>query len=84
MYVNIPKNRKPLIVALKHTMVNILLEYLKYRQHKTDEEYLFYNVFGEQFTKSACYHMLYLYNKGRGVNTMVFIGIGTLLQNNGY
>jgi integrase/recombinase XerD len=69
VYVNITKNRKPLIVPLNQTMVNILLEYLKYRQHKSDEEYLFCNVFGEQLIKSTCYHMLYLYNKGRGVNT---------------
>ncbi len=69
VYVNITKNRKPLIVPLNQTMVNILSEYLKYRQHKSDDEYLFCNVFGGQLVKSTCYHMLYLYNKGRGVKT---------------
>ena len=69
VYVNVTKNRKPLIVPLNQTMVNILLEYLKYRQYKTNEDYLFCNVFGQQLVKSTCYHMLYEYNKRRGVST---------------
>lgn len=67
VYVNVTKNRKPLIVPLNQTMVNILNEYLKYRNHKTDDEYLFCNVFAQQLVKSTCYHMLYDYNKRRGV-----------------
>ena len=69
VYVNVTKNRKPLIVPLNQTMVNILSEYLKYRQHKTNDAYLFCNVFGQQLTKSTCYYMLYNYNKRRGVET---------------
>ena len=69
VYVNVTKNRKPLIVPLNQTMVNILREYLKYRNHKSDDDYLFCNVFGQQLVKSACYHMLYEYNKRRGVET---------------
>lgn len=69
VYVNVTKNRKPLIVPLNQTMVNILSEYLKYRNHKTDDDYLFCNVFGQQLVKSTCYHMLYEYNKRRGVET---------------
>ena len=69
VYVNVTKNRKPLIVPLNHTMVNILKEYLKYRNHKTEDDYLFCNVFGQQLVKSTCYHMLYEYNKRRGVET---------------
>ena len=71
VYVNVTKNRKPLIVPLNQTMVNILSEYLKYRNHKTDDEYLFCNVFGQQLVKSTCYHMLYDYNKRRGVEKTV-------------
>lgn len=67
VYVNVTKNRKPLIVPLNQTMVNILAEYLKYRQHKSNEDYLFCNVFGQQLLKSTCYHMLYEYNKRRGI-----------------
>ena len=67
VYVNVTKNRKPLIVPLNQTMVNILTEYLKYRQHKSNEDYLFCNVFGQQLIKSTCYHKLYEYNKKRGV-----------------
>jgi len=69
VYVNVTKNRKPLIVPLNRTMVNILNEYLKYRHHKTEDDYLFCNVFGQQLVKSTCYHMLYEYNKRRGVET---------------
>ena len=69
VYVNVTKNRKPLIVPLNQTMVNILREYLKYRNHNSDDDYLFCNVFGQQLVKSTCYHMLYEYNKRRGVET---------------
>ena len=69
VYINVTKNRKPLIVPLNRTMVSILEEYLKYRQHKTGEDYLFCNVFGKQLMKSTCYGMLYGYNKRRGVET---------------
>ena len=69
VYVNVTKNRKPLIVPLNQTMVNILSEYLKHRQHKCNDDFLFCNVFGQQLVKSTCYHMLYEYNKRRGVQT---------------
>ena len=69
VYVSVTKNRKSLIVPFNQTMSNILQEFLKYRQHKNNDEYLFCNVFGQQLVKSTCYHMLYEYNKGRGVST---------------
>lgn len=69
LYVNVTKNRKPIIIPLNTTLINILKEYLKHRQHKTEEDYLFCNVFGQQLVKSTCYHMLYTYNKNRGVET---------------
>lgn len=68
-YINVTKNRKPLVIPLIITMINILREFLKYRQHKSNDDYLFCNVFGNQLTKSTGYHMLYTYNKNRGVNT---------------
>ena len=69
VYVNVTKNRRPLIVPLNHTMVNILKEYIKYRDHKTVDDFLFCNAYGQQLVKSTCYHMLYEYNKRRGVKT---------------
>lgn len=65
VYVNVTKNRKPLIVPLNQTMVNILKEYLKFRQNKTKDDFLFCNVFGQQLVKSTCYlsyARFYLYN----------------------
>jgi integrase/recombinase XerD len=50
-------------------MAHILNEYLKYRKHNNKEDFLFCNVYGEQLVKSTCYHMLYEYNKRRGVET---------------
>ena len=67
--VKVTKNRKPLIVPLNVTMQAILKEFLKYRQHKSQDDWLFCNVFGKQLVKSTCYHMLYEYNKSRGVAT---------------
>ena len=67
--VRVTKNRKPLIVPINTTLANILKEFLRYRQHKNGEDWLFCNVFGQQLVKSTCYHMLYNYNKRRGVET---------------
>ena len=69
VYVTVTKNRKTLIVPFNKTMGSILQEFLKYRQHKSDDDYLFCNVFGNPLTKSTSYHMLYEYNKRRGVET---------------
>ncbi len=67
VHINVTKNRKPLIVPLSQSMVRILREYLKLRPYESAEEYLFVNVFGRQLCKGTSYHMLYWYNKGRGV-----------------
>jgi len=67
--VSFTKNRKPLIVPLNQTMVKILEEYLTYRQHQSEEDYLFCNVYGKKLTKGTSYHLLYDYNKSRGVET---------------
>ena len=69
IYVNVTKNRKPLIVPMSNSLSDILKEYLSLRPHKSNDEFLFVNAFGEQLTKSTCYHMLYWYNKSRGVET---------------
>jgi integrase/recombinase XerD len=69
VYVNVTKNRKPLIVPLNLTMTSILEEYLKHRQHKSKDDYLFCNVYGEQLMKSTCYNILSDYNRRRGVET---------------
>lgn len=69
VYINVTKNRKPLIVPINQTLSNILREYLRYRQSNSNEDTLFCNVFGKQLVKSTGYHMLYEYNKKRGVET---------------
>ena len=69
VYVNVTKNRKPLIVPINQSLLTILKEFLKYRQHKSNDDYLFCNVYGRQLTKSTSYHMLCQYNKKRGIQT---------------
>lgn len=69
VYVNVTKNRKPLIIPLNRDILNILREYLKYRKAESDEDWLFCNVFGKKLVKSTVYHSIYEYNKSRGVET---------------
>lgn len=67
--VNVTKSRKPLVIPVNTSLLDILREFLKYRQHKSNDDWLFCNVYGQQLVKSTCYHMLYTYNKNRGVET---------------
>ena len=65
-YINVTKNRKPLIIPLNQDILRILREYLKYRKGDSDD-YLFCNVFGKQLVRSTIYHAFYEYNKKRGI-----------------
>lgn len=67
--VRITKNRQALILPINHTMVSILKEFLKHRQHKSKDDWLFCNIYGQQLVKTTCYRMLAVYNKKRGVET---------------
>lgn len=62
------KNRKPLIIPLNRTIVKILKQYLKVRQYKSEDDYLFCNVHKKQLKKSAITTAIYNYNRSRGVN----------------
>ena len=48
---------------------NLSPDHIGGNEHKDFDDYLFCNVFGQQLVKSTCYHMLYEYNKKRGVET---------------
>lgn len=65
--IKVTKNRKQLILPLNNTILMILKEYLRNRQHKNDDEYLFCNIYGKQLTKSAITLSLSSYNKRRGI-----------------
>ncbi len=67
VYVNVTKNRKPLIIPLNEDIVKILHEYLKYRQGKPDE-WLFISTYGDQLTRSSCYHALWDYSHLCGID----------------
>lgn len=60
------KNRKALIIPLNKSMILILKEYLKHRQHNSNEDYLFCNIYGDQLTKVTVTNEITRYNKARG------------------
>lgn len=66
IYVNVTKNRKPLIIPLNEDIVRILDEYLKYRG-KEAGEYLFCNIYGQKMTRGASYTALWDYQHSRGL-----------------
>lgn len=51
--VNVTKNHKPLLIPLNVTIVKILKDYLKIRQHKSDEDCLFPTAFGTIFHRKT-------------------------------
>lgn len=67
VYINMTKSRKPLIIPLNEDIVKILREYLRHRGGCA-EDWLFCSIYGEQLTKSSCYHALWDYNHYRGLN----------------
>ena len=66
VYVNMTKNRKPLIIPLNEDILKILKEYLQYRGGEADD-WLFCSVYGKQLTRSSNYHALWDYCHERGV-----------------
>ena len=56
-------------MPLNQTMVSILKEFLKHRQHKSAEDWLFCNAYGMQIEKGVCYDLIKRYNLNRGVET---------------
>lgn len=62
VYIRTTKNRKLLIIPLNDIIVNILHEYLTYRQYQNVDDYLFCNAFGQKLNKSTAYHSIYDYH----------------------
>lgn len=67
VHIRVTKNRKHLIIPLNSTIKKILLDYLEVRQHTSNEEYLFCNVYGNKLIKTTIYQSLVVYNKNRGI-----------------
>lgn len=67
VYVNVTKNRKPLIIPLNEEIVKVLQEYLKYRGGVSDD-WLFCSTYGEQLTRSSSYHAIWDYCHLRGLD----------------
>ena len=67
--IKVTKNRKVLLMPLNQTLISILKEFLKHRQAKDADDWLFCNVYGMQLSKTVCYDLVWRYNKNRGVTT---------------
>lgn len=61
------KNRKQQIIPISKTLNKILIEYLEYRSHENDEDYLFCNQYGEKLTTNACRIAISRFGQKRGV-----------------
>lgn len=66
IYINMTKNRKPIVIPMNPDIKRILQEYVRYRKGE-DEDYLFCNVYGGQVSRSSICNQIYTYNKKRGV-----------------
>ncbi len=68
VFVNMTKNRKPLIIPLNNIIIKILREYLRIRKPDKEDDYLFCNDYGIQLSKCTINASLSSYNKKRGIN----------------
>lgn len=68
IFVNMTKNRKPLIIPLNNIIIKILKEYLRIRKPDKEDDYLFCNDYGVQLSKGTIITSLSSYNKKRGIN----------------
>ncbi len=66
VYLNVTKNRKPLIIPLSATLRKELREYLRIRKGN-NEDYLFCSAYGQQITRTRLYNSMQDYNKKHGV-----------------
>lgn len=63
------KNRNQLTLPMTRELTKILREYLKYRQQKNEDDWLFCTVYGNQLNRNSMTQAIEDYNKRRGVNT---------------
>lgn len=68
VYLKTTKNRKPLVIPLSKTLINVLREYMKIRKGG-ETDYLFCTVFGEKLNATTLNANVRNYNRKRGVLT---------------
>ncbi len=61
------KNRKEQIIPLSKSLIKVLLDYLEYRQGKSDD-YLICNIYGNKLKSSSLNSAIRTYNLDRGVS----------------
>jgi integrase/recombinase XerD len=63
----ITKNKKARLIPISSTLKNVLIEYLPYRQPKSDDDYLFPNIYGEILPVTTLQMGITKYCKRRGI-----------------
>ena len=66
-YIQHTKNRKVLIIPLNASILKVLKEWIKQRQHKSKDDFLFCNIYGNQLKKSTIIQSMTEYNKSKGI-----------------
>ena len=67
IYLRHTKNRKQQIIPLGSALKGVLIEYMKYRQAESEEDFLFSTWHGEQLTNHGIRNAIYRYNRRHGV-----------------
>jgi integrase/recombinase XerD len=64
----ITKNKRARYIPISITLKNVLTEYLAFRSYKTEDDYLFSNIFGDMMPRTTLQMSITKYCKKRGLN----------------
>lgn len=67
MYLRHMKARRQKTIPMGSILKDILLEFLRYRQHKSDDDYLFIGVYGEKLCPNSLGYAIRKYHYRRGI-----------------
>lgn len=68
LHVRHSKNKRQQIIPISQGLNRVLMEYLEYRNHQSQDDYLFPNQYGQKLRARAAELGIRKYGKGRGVN----------------
>ena len=62
------KNHKQQLLPISRSLNKILLEYLAYRNHESEDDFLFCNQYAKKFNPKACTRAIRRYSQERGIS----------------
>ena len=68
MIFNTTKAHKTVCIPMEKALAKVLKEYITYWGSSSEDDYLFFNEYGEQLTRGGLCKAIANYNKRRGVN----------------